>query len=370
MKKTLVLAGGGHAHMQCLASLEAFVSKGIDVSVIGPSPHHYYSGMGPGMLGQTYRPEDIRFATQHLVEKKGGTFIQGKVMKINATARTVTLESGKTITYDVLSCNLGSQVPKGMIQGPMNSIYPVKPIERLSDAQKQILCTGREKKITIGIVGGGPSAVEIAGNAWRLTQMAGMTPADIQILTDAPLMPSHSKAVRHMARASLEKRGIRIRETSRIEKIKTNCVTETSGKTHRLDIVFVAVGVKPSPVFSASGIATGPDGGMRVNQFLQSIEHPNIFGGGDCVCFQDKPLDKVGVYAVRQNPILFHNLMAALEGKKLRPFLPGGGYLVIFNLGDGTGIFHKWRIRFTGRLAFLLKDHIDRKFMKKYQRFE
>jgi NADH dehydrogenase FAD-containing subunit len=370
MKKTLVLAGGGHAHMQCLASLEAFVSKGIDVSVIGPSPHHYYSGMGPGMLGQTYRPEDIRFATQHLVEKKGGTFIQGKVMKINATARTVTLESGKTISYDVLSCNLGSQVPKEMIQSPMNSIYPVKPIERLSDAQKQILCTGREKKITIGIVGGGPSAVEIAGNAWRLMQMPGMTPADIKILTDAPLMPNHSKAVRRMARASLEKRGIRIKETRRVQKIETGCVTEASGKTHRLDIVFVAVGVKPSPVFTASGIATGPDGGMRVNQFLQSIEYPNIFGGGDCIYFQDKPLDKVGVYAVRQNPILFHNLMAALEGKKLRPFLPGGGYLVIFNLGDGTGIFHKWRIRFNGRLAFLLKDHIDRKFMKKYQRFE
>ena len=46
MKKTLIIAGGGHAHMQCLANLEKFVQKGIDAIVIGPSPYHYYSGMG------------------------------------------------------------------------------------------------------------------------------------------------------------------------------------------------------------------------------------------------------------------------------------------------------------------------------------
>ena len=73
MKKNLVLAGGGHAHMVTLANLHQFVEKGYNVTVIGPSAHHYYSGMGPGMLGKTYKPEEIRFATQHVVEKKGGT---------------------------------------------------------------------------------------------------------------------------------------------------------------------------------------------------------------------------------------------------------------------------------------------------------
>jgi hypothetical protein len=43
---------------------------------------------------------------------------------------------------------------------------------------------------------------------------------------------------------------------------------------------------------------------------------------------------------------------------------------MIFNLGDGTGILHKRRILFGGRLAFMIKDRIDRKFMKKFQAFE
>ncbi len=75
MAKHLVLVGGGHAHMMTLANINAFVGKGHRVTVIGPSEHHYYSGMGPGMPGGAYSPSDIRFATKHVVEKQGGDYL-------------------------------------------------------------------------------------------------------------------------------------------------------------------------------------------------------------------------------------------------------------------------------------------------------
>ena len=83
MGKTLILVGGGHAHMETLAHLEKFVQKGFQVTVVGPSTHHYYSGMGPGMLGKTYTPKEICFATKDVVEKKGGTFIKDKGTRID-----------------------------------------------------------------------------------------------------------------------------------------------------------------------------------------------------------------------------------------------------------------------------------------------
>ena len=368
--KHLVLAGGGHAHMVTLANLHTFVAKGYHVTVIGPSEHHYYSGMGPGMLGKTYAPEEIRFATRHVVEKKGGNFVLGKVVKIDPEAQRIHLESGHTVSYDVLSCNLGSQVPADIITDGLSDIYLVKPIERLLAAQQRILEIGSQKKIAVGVIGGGPSSVEISGNIWRLTQEPGMQAADIKILTSKTLMPHHPAGVRKKAMDSLQARGIEILEDCDIREIRTGRVTEVSGKVHELDIIFVAVGVKPNPVFQASGIPTGPDGGMLANRYLQSTGYSNIFGGGDCIYFKESPLDKVGVYAVRQNPILYHNLMAALEGSQLKAFKPGGKYLLIFNLGDGTGIFHKWWILFGGRPAFIFKDYLDRKFMREFQAIE
>ncbi len=62
MRKNLVLVGGGHAHMVTLEQIRTFVDKGHKVTVIAPSFYHYYSGMGPGMLGGVYSPDEIRFA--------------------------------------------------------------------------------------------------------------------------------------------------------------------------------------------------------------------------------------------------------------------------------------------------------------------
>jgi hypothetical protein len=75
----------------------------------------------------------------------------------------------------------------------------------------------------------------------------------------------------------------------------------------------------------------------------------------------------VGVYAVRENPILHHNLTAALEGGTMTVFTPQPHYLLIFNMGNGKGIYWKKGWVWEGRLAFLLKDYIDRKFMREFQ---
>jgi NADH dehydrogenase FAD-containing subunit len=370
MIKHLVLVGGGHAHMVTLANLGVFIEKGYKVTVIGPSPYHYYSGMGPGMLGRTYTPDDIRFSTQHVVKKQGGTFILGKAIRVDPKEKKLILESGVTVPYDVLSFNVGSYVPDTRILGIARDVFTVKPIERLIDAQARILELASRKKIAIGIVGGGPSAAEIAGNAWRLTQDYGKNKSRIRIFAGKNFMSRFPDDIRKRISRSLERRGIEIMESGYVEKIKTNEIILESGESYNTDVIFVAVGVKPSPIFKESDLPIGPDGGLLVNQYLQCAEYPEIFGGGDCIYFENQPLDKVGVYAVRENPVLYQNLLASLEGKALQPFDPGGNYLLIFNMGDGTGVLRKRWMTFDGRFAFKIKDYIDRKFMNKFQQIE
>ncbi len=368
MGKRLVLVGGGHAHMVTLANLGSFLKKGHEVTVIGPSAYHYYSGMGPGMLGKFYTPDDIRFATRQVVEKQGGRFVLGKVTRIDPQGKTLFLEDGATVRYDVLSCNAGSYVPQSNVKGSGDAIFPVKPIERLMEAQSRLLDLAAHGKFTVAVVGGGPSSVEIAGNVWRLLKDCARHMADIRIFAGRKLMSRFPASIRQKAMKSLQKRGIEIFETGYVKEVEAGKLTLESGEQFAADFIFLSLGVKPSEIFRNSGLPTGPDGGLLVNRYLQSTGFPEIFGGGDCIYFYEQPLDKVGVYAVRENPVLYHNLMASLEGEQLQAFSPGGDYLLIFNLG--TGIFRKKWLEFDGRLAFLIKDYIDRKFMKKFQSIE
>lgn len=370
MTKDLVLVGGGHAHMVTLAKLHTFVEKGYRVTVVGPSAYHYYSGMGPGMLGKTYTPEEIRFATRHVVEKQGGTFLLGKAVSVDPHAKILRLESGDQLSYDVISFNAGSYVPLLNLSEMPDDIYSAKPIERLLEAQTRILALCSREKISIGIIGGGPSSAEIAGNVWQLTRDTAKTAPEIKIFSGTRFMSRFPEKVRNRVENSLTQRGIRILTGSYVDRINSKRVVLASGEHHDLDVIFLALGVRPNSLFKKSGLPTGPDGGLRVNAYLQCIAYPNIFGGGDCIYFEPRPLDKVGVYAVRENPVLYANLMAALEGKPLQPFDPGGDYLLIFNLGGGKGVLQKKWLVLGGKPAFFIKDAIDRKFMKRFQALE
>jgi NADH dehydrogenase FAD-containing subunit len=305
-----------------------------------------------------------------VVEKQGGIFVLGKAVRVRPDEKQIELDSGGTISYDVVSFNAGSYVPRLNLSEDIENIYTVKPIERLLEAQARIKELASQKPITIGIIGGGPSSVEIAGNIRQLTSGYGVNQPRLKIFTGSRLMVNFPEGVRTRIEKSLKRHRVEIYTNSLVQTIESDGIILASGERHDLDIIFLAIGVKPNVLFEKSGIPTGPDGGMLVNSYLQSIAYPEMFGGGDCIYFQDHPLDKVGVYAVRQNPVLYNNLMAALEGEPLQVFTPGGDYLLIFNMGGGKGVLRKNWLTFDGRLAFIIKDYIDRKFMKKFQAIE
>jgi len=366
MKKHLVLAGGGHAHMITMLKVGEFVKRGHRVTLIGPSPYHYYSGMGPGMLSGIYRPEDIRFHVSKMVQDRGAAFVDGAVKRVDPKKRELFLSTGVKIGYDVVSFNIGSSVPTGALAGEDKKCFTVKPIVDLQRAQQTILELLQKGEPRVLVIGGGPAGLEISANCWRLVHDHASR-AQITLLAGPKFLPTVPQKVRRIAMRSLVSRGITIVEGSSVNRIKRGSALTEDGREFPFDLVFLALGVRPAGLFQESGFATGDDGGLLVNDYLQSVTHPEIFGGGDCISFQPRPLAKIGVYAVRQNPILYHNLMAALEGGRMRPFHPGGPYLLIFNLGDGTGIFFKKSWVFDGRRAFYLKEYIDKKYMKKFQ---
>lgn len=366
MAKHLVIVGAGHAHLTILKNLQEFKDADHDVTVVSSSSLHYYSGMGPGMLSGIYRPEEIRFNVEKMSQDRGATFIEDKVININAPDKTIDLKSGRTLSYDAISINTGSYVPVAASDAANGMIVTVKPIENLLIAKRKIAATLKEKELKLTVVGGGPTGVEVAGNLDRLVDdEAGK--CRITLVAGSRLLQDFKAGVRRRVMSSLRRRNVEVIEDTRMSAIGDRFVTLTDGRKVESDMVFMAVGVRPSPLFADSGLTTGPDGGMLVNKYLQAVSHPEIFGGGDCISFEPKPLAKVGVYAVRQNPILFNNLQCFLKGAPLEPFIPQKAVLLAFNMGDGTAVVQWHSLVWGGRLGFALKNYIDKTFMKNFQ---
>ncbi len=366
MPKHLVFVGGGHAHMTALKNLRDTVRAGHRVTLIGPSPFHYYSGMGPGLLSGIYRPAEARFHVKKMAEDGGATFLEDRVVRVDPHRRILVLGSGAEVPYDAVSFNTGSGVPVDLLHPSGENVFPVKPIENLLAARKRIRESEAGTTLRVVVAGGGAAAVEIAANLGHLGGETGRI-GRITLVSRSEILEDFPEKARNLARRSLARWGVESIEGVTAESIADGAVRLDNGDEIVTDMAFVATGIRPSPLFRDSGLPTGADGGLLVNDFLQCVDHPELFGGGDCISLAGSPLARVGVYAVRQNLPLHQNLLAFLEGRPLQRFDPGGDYLLILNLGNRRGLFRRKKIVWDGRLAFWLKDYLDRSFMRKFQ---
>jgi len=332
-----------------------------------PSSYQYYSGMGPGMLSGIYRPQEVRFNIRKMVQDRGGAFLEDKVARINPGGQILGLQSGQEVPYDVVSFNTGSEVPvQPFLPAPRENVRPVKPVINLLQGRRHLLKLLGERDLKLVVVGGGPAGVEMTANLWRLVQES-KGKARMTLIGGRKVLGGLPEKVRHLVLQSFSRRGIEVVEGCHLKEVGDKELRLSGARSVPFDFAFMALGVDPSSLFCESGLPVGKDGGLLVNSWLQSVAHPQIFGGGDCISLEGNPLGKVGVYAVRQNPVLYHNLLAMLEGTELQTFVPQKSYMLIFNMGNSRGILWKKTFLWEGRLAFFLKDYIDRKFMQKFQ---
>jgi NADH dehydrogenase FAD-containing subunit len=320
------------------------------------------------MLAGTYRPEEIRFDVRDMTERGGGRFVEDAVTRIDPDRKRLSLASGLEVPYDVVSFNTGSGVPFPIPEPLRNrSVFPVKPIVNLRIARERILERIRTDRPRLIVAGGGPAGVEMAGNLRRLVNLAGGE-ATITLVAGRRMLHEFSERARKLVLENFLARQIEVIEETRIGEVSEDGVSLEGGARLPAEFVFLATGVKPSRLFADSGLETGSDGGLAVNRHLQSVSHPELFGGGDCIHFTPQPLDRVGVYAVRQNPLLLENLLRAVTGEKtLREFEPQKTYMLILNLGDDQGLFIRNGLVWRGWPAWKLKDYIDTKFMREMQ---
>ncbi len=369
--KRAVLLGAGHAHLHAARRAEELTGHGIELVLVAPDTF-WYSGLATGMLAGMYPPTLDRVDAGALVSRGGGRFVQDRATRIDAAARTVHFEAGPPLRYDVVSLNLGSEVPVEAIPGTSAYAYAVKPICNLWHLRQELETRLRAaigtRAVRVVIIGGGATGCEVAANIQRVAHEYGK-PMNITVLAKGAgiLEQFPSGAARVLARI-LERREISVRLRSAVVRVEPQRAVMVDGTSIGFDVLVDAGGLRPAALIRSSGLQTNDEGALLLDDHLRSVGDPYVFGAGDCVTVQGYSLPRIGVYAVRQAPILAHNLLATLERKPLRRFVPQRRYLLILNLGDGTGLATWGRFYWHGRLAFRLKDYIDRRFLASFPR--
>lgn len=365
--KRLVLAGGGHAHVEVLRRLGLGKRQDLDVVLVSPSPLTPYSGMLPGVVAGHYTAEEACIDLAPLAQFAGARFVRARVAAVDADGTVVHVDDGSSLSYDALSIDTGSVPPVSTIAGADGCGTSVKPVERFLSAWRAVLDERPPRTHCIVVVGAGAGGVELA-LAMRARLRKMQRDIDVVLCGESPdLLPSHSSSTRRHLRAALASRGVRMQLGRRVTHVDEGRLRFADGTSIAAQWIVWATGAAAPPWLRTSGLALDAAGFVLVDATLRSVSHSAVYAAGDVATVRDHPHPKSGVYAVRQGPPLFANLMRALDGEAPRPWTPQPRTLALLSTGDGAAIASWGRFAATGAWAWRWKDRIDRGFMARYR---
>ena len=367
LDKKILLVGGGHSHALALKYWHDRSVKLPNLTLISESEKAPYSGMLTGCISGAYSEEEIFIDLLPLAQRVGGKFIAAKVKKVDFQKKKVFLDNSQEFLYDLLSINTGGTPNCDKIPGAREFGVGLKPVTNfLREIRSFLSQASSSNVVNLIVVGGGVTGVESILAITGRAQRSGVRLNAHLLEGGKSILAGHNSWVQATARKTLMSHRIKFTEGDPVSLVESRQLRLISGARIDFDFLVLATPVVPgSWVADLNGIRMDGPYITIDDRLMTSI--PGVFACGDVARNPDSPVPRAGVYAVRQAAVLAHNLMAYLRGSPLRKYVPQKSILNLMIDGEGRAFGGKGNIFLPKhRLTWLLKDHIDRKFMRQF----
>jgi selenide,water dikinase len=372
--KDLVLIGGGHTHVIALRMFGMKPLPKVRITLLTEASDTPYSGMLPGHVAGFYSREECHIDLRRLAQFAQAQLYIDQAIGLDLENKQVICAHRPPVAFDVVSIDIGSTPATISVPGATEYTIPAKPISKLLAQWDQFVENVKQnpqQPIRIGVVGGGAGGVELTlALQSHLQRILTQHCVDLEIHLfhrDAEVMSTYNAWVRHRFHKILQQRQVQLHLQETVSEVQRHKIVCESGLKVECDRIFWVTQASAPKWLRESGLAIDPDGFIQVNEYLQSISHPDIFAAGDIATMVNHPRPKAGVFAVRQGKPLFENLQRSLLEKPLKPYKPQKQYLSLIGTGDAKAIAARGAFGFGPfQLLWRWKDWIDRRFMQRY----
>ncbi|MCX6928427.1 MAG: NAD(P)/FAD-dependent oxidoreductase [Verrucomicrobia bacterium] len=323
-------------------------------------------------------PEIAQPIRSILASRPNVTVLMDQVLDINLASRQVLLEKS-TLLFDYLVLALGGhtsyfghpeweQFAPGLktlddaLRLRSRVLRAFERAENTSDPAE------RGALMTITIVGGGPTGVELAGAFAELARTVlkrdfrriDPTHARIILLEAAPVVLGHlPPELAESARCQLEDLGVQVRTSTRVSAIQRGEVRLANGETIRAENIIWAAGVSAVPLTRKLGVELDRSGRVKVNPDLSLPGHPEVFAIGDLAIVlgaNGEPVPGVSPAAMqmgRHVARIIRDELDAGSGRAARPPFKYWDKGTMATIGRSAAVAWMGRLRFSGLFAWL-----------------
>ena len=367
-----MLVGGGHAHLEVLraAAARPFAAE---VVLVSPYAHQVYSGMMPAELRGAWDESALAIDLPALCRAARAEFVESAADRLEVTSTGIAVHAaGVVVSGELLSLDVGA-VPAGLdVPGVRAHAHVVRPLAAWRALVARVAARVRDSDaapLACVVVGGGAAGVELSLAVSARANASGRGASVTLVEGGATLLPSWGARGPRVQRL-LERRGVHIRTGHAVARVDADAVTLADGSRITSELTIWVPGAAAVPLARDAGLSVDPRGYLRVDATLRAADGAPVWGAGDCVALDGAPwVPKAGVYAVREAPVLAHNLRIAADasGGAPRTYAPQRHLLAALDTADGRAYLH-WRGLTThSRAGLAFKRAIDARFVERYQ---
>jgi NADH dehydrogenase len=364
-KPKVVILGGGFGGLTAARAL----TKTADVTVV--DRHNFQT-----FLPLLYQVSTAGLAADHVaypirgaLRKTGAKFRMASPISIDHKNKQVKLDSSELLDFDHLIIALGSTTADFGIPGVTEFALGMKSVHEALTIRAEVmrrfedLCRFEDNtRLTISVVGGGPTGVEMAGALAELVrgplksdQANAAAHIDVQLLEAGDrLLPPFSPSLSARTKKDLEKIGVNVKLNSAVKALEHRKIILKDGTVLQSEITVWAAGVQGSPAMQKLNL---PVVGNRLSvaPTLQINNYPNIWALGDIAGALGKdgrPLPMVAPVAIQQGKFIAKQIDRLTNGKALKSFsyLDKGSMATI---GRNKAVVEVKGLKLTGTIAWL-----------------
>ena len=377
---TIVVAGAGYAGLHVVLRLTAKLRDHPALELTLVDRHDYHQALTelPRVAGGTRAADAVRIPLQGVLAKRV-RFVQTEIDGFDLAGHRLLTGAGP-ISWGRLVLALGSRPNDFAIPGLAQrtlSLHSASDAERVWAAVDESLAAAaatvgperRRRLATVVVGGGGATGVELAGElAEILPTMAsrhGLAPdrPAVQLVEAGPtVLAGSSPQLIDKATRILSDLGVHVRTNASIAAATKEGFRLTDGQLVEGGVFVWAGGVKAPELVAGSGLPTGHNGRVKVDQYLRVLDHPESYVAGDLASVVDPRtghvLPSLAQVALEEGETVARNLDAELNGRPLEAFtFHDKGFVV--SVGTRRGVADIAGITTGGHLAHLLKDAIE-----------
>ncbi len=370
-KPRIIIVGAGFGGLAVAGRLSR---QAADITLIARQNHHLFQPLLYQVATAGLSPADIAWPVRHLMRRQANTrVLMGEVRGIDATNKHVLLDSGP-VAYDILVIATGAT--HGYFGRDEWAAHApgLKTLDDATSIRRRILLAFEraemasdpgeaDRLLTIVIVGGGPTGVELAGAVAELARRAlardfrAIDPRRTRVVLVAAgprLRANFPDRLSAYTQRALERLGVEVRLGHAVTHCDAGGVRLGEESIPAATVVWAA-GVAASPAARWLGIEADRAGRVPVRPDLRAPGQDDIYVIGDTALARNDvgaPLPGIAPVAKQQGAFVAGEIAARISGR------PGAGRFVyrdrglLATIGRTAAVIAYRKLRLSGWLAW------------------